>query len=89
MVALCYYAIFFNIGAAIASFVMIDYLGEVPYHAAKSADGNGATGVPAAGRLEGSANTLLKRYSGSPTVWGWTLLHCKSRKDIVLTREFD
>jgi hypothetical protein len=50
MVASCYYAIFFNIGAAVASFVMTDYLGVVPYRAAKSADGSGATGVPRVGR---------------------------------------
>jgi hypothetical protein len=84
VVALCYYAIFFNIGAAIASFVMMDYLGEVPYQAAQS-----NTGAPEAGPLEGSANTLLKRYSGSPTIWVLTLLHCKFRKEAESIQEFD
>ena len=83
VVALCYYAIFFNIGAVIVSFVMMDYLGEVPYQAAQST----ATAAPEAGRLEGSANTLLKRYSGSPTVWVCTLLHCKFRKTVLFARE--
>ncbi|KAF6749598.1 hypothetical protein DFP72DRAFT_852455 [Ephemerocybe angulata] len=74
IVASCYWALIFNIGAAISSFVMIDYLGEIPYHASKLPKGLLHVGgeVPADG-----ANVLLRRYSGhgDSAVWLWISFH--------------
>ncbi|KAF6749594.1 hypothetical protein DFP72DRAFT_539831 [Ephemerocybe angulata] len=77
IVVSCYWAMIFNIGAAISSFVMMDYLGEVPYYAAKNPDTkeNPEAALPEIGRVPGTANHLLQRYSGSPGIWFCISLH--------------
>jgi hypothetical protein len=74
IVACCYCALFFNIGAAISGFLLIDGLGELQYRAASSKD---PESLVSAGHITGTMLTLLQRFSGGG-FWGWLIFHCMS-----------
>ncbi|KAJ2915476.1 hypothetical protein MD484_g4939, partial [Candolleomyces efflorescens] len=61
---------FFNIGATISGFILIDGLGELQYQAA-TAD---PVLLPSGGSMAGSSLALLKRFGGGG-FWGWLIVH--------------
>jgi hypothetical protein len=63
--------LFFNIGAAISGFILIDGLGEIQFYAASVPE------LPEAGFQKGTTLMLLKRFGGGG-FWGWLIFHCMS-----------
>ncbi|KAF5335979.1 hypothetical protein D9611_006285 [Ephemerocybe angulata] len=67
IVVLCYSAVFFNIGATISGFILIDGLGEIQYHAASL--------IKTKEDKEFSTALKLLQHFGGGAKWHWLLVH--------------
>jgi hypothetical protein len=70
VVALCYGALFFNIGATISAFIIIDKLGSLTFVYARR---NPIT----IGTFAATETAILEHY-GAGNIWKYILWHCES-----------
>ncbi|KAF5335942.1 hypothetical protein D9611_006223 [Ephemerocybe angulata] len=89
VVTFCYLAMFFNIGATISGFILIDGLGEIQFHASTAVrKGEASSILPSAGPLEGSPLELLRRFDGGSywtrLVYHWIISFCLGVLSLLL-----
>ena len=69
-------SIFLNISACISCFILLDRLGEIPYHAARDSN------VPLGGKISVPQHRILRIY-GIGALWRWVVWHCEFSKQLV------